>query len=81
MTPEDECLAGFAESIRNFIKQKGPSSICKKLKLSEGRHSEEDRCYLENVAYNISGITQRQLMVVFFYMVLSVSIPTYFLSY
>ncbi|XP_047946295.1 DNA-directed RNA polymerase III subunit 1-like [Salvia hispanica] len=60
---KDECLAAFAESISKFIKQKEPSSICKKLKLSEGRHSEEDRRNLENVASNISGITQRQLMV------------------
>ncbi|KAL1546842.1 DNA-directed RNA polymerase III subunit 1 [Salvia divinorum] len=60
---KDECLAAFAESICNFIKKKGPSSVREKLKLSEGRYSEEDRRYLENVASNISGITQRQLMV------------------
>ena len=76
---KDECLAAFAESIRNFIKKKGPSSVREKLKLGEGGHSEEDRHYLENVASNISGITQRQLMVLFF-LVHSLRIPAYFLS-
>ncbi|XP_057794291.1 DNA-directed RNA polymerase III subunit 1 isoform X3 [Salvia miltiorrhiza] len=60
---KDECLEAFGKSISDFIKKKGPSSVLEKLKLSEGSHSEEDRCYLENVASSISGITQRQLMV------------------
>ncbi|KAH6755754.1 nuclear RNA polymerase C1 [Perilla frutescens var. hirtella] len=59
---KDGCLEAFAQSIRNFIEKKCPSSILK-LKLSEGVYSEEDRSYLKNVDSNVSGITQRQLMV------------------
>lgn len=73
---KDGCLEAFAESIRNFIEKKCSGSVLK-LKLSEGEHSDEDRAYLETVASNISGISQRQLMVIFFCMSYSCSIPTF----
>lgn len=73
---KDECLEAFAESIRNFVEKKCSGSVLK-LKLSEREHSEEDRAYLETVASNISGISQRQLMVIFFCMLFSRSIATF----
>ncbi|KAL8485814.1 hypothetical protein ACS0TY_027920 [Phlomoides rotata] len=61
-TSEEGCLESFANSLRNFIEKKYPSSTLM-LKLNEEQLSGEERGYLENVASNISGTTRQQLVV------------------